>query len=295
MLDVAVIALRLVQYIAGSILMGSALFLLYTLPNRGSSVPWARPWLTGSAVVLAISAAAGLIAQTAVLAGSLDAALTAESMTAVLATSLAKAAVLRSAAAGLAAVILLICRPGRGLWVAAATLGTFAVATFAWMGHGAAAGTWLQLGGDLVHVLVAATWIGALVAFVALVRRTYQPNQLAQLHTALLRFSSIGVPLVAVLVLSGVINGWFLVGPDHLTGLLTTPYGQLLLAKLTAFALMLVLAAINRYHLTPALEARPGADSVTSLRRALRLEAGLGMVVLGLVAWLGTLEPPAVS
>ena len=98
--------------------------------------------------------------------------------------------------------------------------------------------------------------------------------------------------MVTLLVASGVVNGWFLVGPDNLTDLVSTPYGRLLLVKLGAFAGMLLLATINRYRLTPALKARPDVLSVTSLRRAIGLEATLGFTVLALVAWFGTLEPP---
>src|SRR3546814_8278467 len=40
-----------------------------------------------------------------------------------------------------------------------------------------------------------------------------------------------------------------------------SPYGQLLLAKLALFALMLALAAANRWRLTPALAAAAGDDA----------------------------------
>src|SRR3546814_1623346 len=59
---------------------------------------------------------------------------------------------------------------------------------------------------------------------------------------------------------------------------------------------MLVLAASNRFRLTPALEAVLAADQTRSatarLRRSLWLEAGAGIAILALVAWFGTLEPP---
>ena len=62
------------------------------------------------------------------------------------------------------------------------------------------------------------------------------------------------------------------------------------------FAGMLGLAALNRYRLTPALaqaieeEDAPRAQAL--LRASLVVEGGLAIVILGLVAWLGTLSPP---
>ena len=73
-------------------------------------------------------------------------------------------------------------------------------------------------------------------------------------------------------------------------------YGQLLLAKLVLFGAMLVLASLNRFRLTPALEqAMPGGDqrgALSALRLSLGIEVVCAIVILALVAWLGTLEPP---
>ncbi|WP_315760457.1 CopD family protein [Sphingomonas sp. Y38-1Y] len=78
-----------------------------------------------------------------------------------------------------------------------------------------------------------------------------------------------------------------------------TLYGQLLLAKLGAFAAMVGLASLNRFRLTPALGsvASSGAArrEIGALRLSLAFEAALGIAVLALVAWLGTLEPVAAA
>ena len=60
---------------------------------------------------------------------------------------------------------------------------------------------------------------------------------------------------------------------------------------------MLGLAAANRYRLTPALNrglnTRLGQDkALADLRRSLAIETALGLGVLALVAWFGTLPPP---
>ena len=291
MIEAAVVALRLLQYAAGSILMGSALFAIYALP--GERPRWLRPLLLGGAVVLGLAALLSYVAQTALLAGSWDAALTGEALGAVLGMSLGQAALWRAGAAGLAALVLLLGRPGPSLWVATAALGLVAVASFGWMGHGAASDSWTQLVADVVHVVAAAAWIGALAAFVLLLRVPLAYAQIDTAERALRRFSAFGVPLVALLVLSGLVNGWMLVGPAHLAALPATGYGRLLLLKLALFAGMLGLAALNRNRHTPALARQPGDPrTLRRLRRSVALEFLLGFLVLAAVAWLGTLSPP---
>ena len=65
MIDAAVIALRLLQYVSGSILMGSALFLVYAWPGDTAALRWTRPLLGASALVLAVSSVLGVVVQRA--------------------------------------------------------------------------------------------------------------------------------------------------------------------------------------------------------------------------------------
>ena len=74
-----------------------------------------------------------------------------------------------------------------------------------------------------------------------------------------------------------------------------TTYGRLLLAKLALFGAMLGLAAINRWRLTPALAAA-GSDAGAwpaerRIRLSIMLETTAAILILVLVAWLGTLDP----
>ncbi|HTY50701.1 MAG TPA: CopD family protein, partial [Steroidobacteraceae bacterium] len=114
----------------------------------------------------------------------------------------------------------------------------------------------------------------------------------------LVRFSSLGPWVVAVLALTGVINAWALIGPASWRAILGTQYGLVLLAKLLLFAGMLVFAAHNRLRLTPGLEAALAAaagsgPALRALRASLLAETVLAVLVLAAVAWLGTLEPPS--
>jgi putative copper resistance protein D len=302
----AVILLRLVQYSAASILMGSALFFVYALPAQGpgsaATLRWGRPLLLGAAVLLAVGTLLGLVAQTAVLAGSWSDALTADSLTAVVTQmDLGKAALARAALALAAAICVALMPRGRALWWGAGLLGTLAAATFGWMGHGVATeggGHELHLIADVLHALAAAAWVGALTAFVGLLAPRRQAFEaLAATADALRRFSPVGIALVATLVVTGLVNGWYLVG-THVAMALHDPYGQLLALKLVLFAGMLALAALHRQRSVPALAARiaartmPQGDALASLRRSMLAEALLGFLVLAIVAWFGTLEPP---
>jgi len=153
---------------------------------------------------------------------------------------------------------------------------------------------------DVLHLLAASAWIGALAVLgplaLASSRRGAVPGADHEALKGLKAFSAVGVGVVAVLVASGLVNTWLLVGPGGVGRLPTTPYGQLLLIKLAIFGLMLLLAAANRYWLTPRLERRRDGDSGALLFRPVILsvlaETVLAILVLGLVSWLGTLPSP---
>jgi putative copper resistance protein D len=103
---------------------------------------------------------------------------------------------------------------------------------------------------------------------------------------------------VALLTVTGLGNSWFLVGPDRLASLPQTLWGQLLIGKLVLFALMCGLAAMNRFRLTPALDAAFDegtgvASPLGRLRRSVLLETLAGALLLALVAVMGVQAPPA--
>ena len=177
-----------------------------------------------------------------------------------------------------------------------------ALASLAWTGHGAAsegAAGMRQLIADIVHLLAAGAWIGALAALGMLLFRpahSMSKDHILLTHRALEGFSLIGTAIVALIVVSGLLNSWVLVGPEHLLSMSSTLYGQLLIAKLALFGVMLVLAAANRFRLTPAfdptIEGGGTLPAISRLRRSLISETSAALIILGLVAWLGTLEPP---
>ena len=178
---------------------------------------------------------------------------------------------------------------------------SLAVATLVWTGHaGATEGSfgWVHRVSDIVHMMAASIWLGGIAAFiwllfVPLARRS--PMTLTITHRALEQFSRVGGMCVALIIATGVINSLILVGPSNFLVLPRTPYGLLLIAKIALFGVMLLLAASNRWRLTPMLSAvlneRSEMSAVRKLKISLLTEGLAALAVLALVAWLGTLEP----
>ncbi|RAK60203.1 copper resistance protein CopD [Phenylobacterium hankyongense] len=304
-MEAAVVGARIAQFITSVVLFGTPLFFLYGL--RGSAaakLPWARPLLAACAGVVLLGAGVSLLAQTATMAGDPAAAFDRETLASVLSDSAFGAAILVRLAAGAAALIAALALPkGSRLWLVLAALGATILATFAWTGHGAAeeglAGE-AHAAADVLHLLAAGVWLGALAAL-ALLLATSRPSDdvdaFRPLHRALAGFSGIGSAVVAVILVTGLVNSWFLVGPSRIGSLASSPYGLLLMVKVALFVGMLALAAANRFRHTPDLErgmtAKDPRHAIAALRRSVLLETSAGVAILILVSVLGTLAPVA--
>jgi copper resistance protein D len=304
-MDVAIIAARIVQFAAATVLFGAPLFLLYALKGADrAALGWPRPLAVAASLALLIGAVAQLVGQTAAMTGDPAAALDGAILGSVmLETPFGLAMAARALAAFAALALCLVLRPGTVLWLGLTALGAVAVATFAWSGHGAATegpGALAHLVADILHLVAAGVWLGALAALALMLRPRAAPSPPAAvraLHGALAGFSGVGSAVVATLVLTGLVNSWFLVGLDGLGRIANSPYGLLLIAKLVLFAGMLALAAANRFRHTPGLAAalaEGAADrTLPALRRSVAFETALGLAILVLVGVLGTLAPVA--
>jgi putative copper resistance protein D len=308
-LAAAVVAARLAQFTGAIALFGSSLFFVYGLPANGpgaaSGWRWPRPALLGAALALLLAAGVALCAQTAIMSGAAVDALRPDAVASVITDSqfgLGTAG--RFGLGVLSGLVLVLARPSRALWLATSALGAIAIASFAWTGHGAAGdGVWsgIHLASDVLHLLAAGVWLGALAVLSILVLLPAAPHRqegFRPLHGALKGFSGIGSATVAVLLATGLVNSWVLVGPAHAVEMVRSPYGLLLLAKIALFAAMLGLAAANRLWLTPrlgaAIDGRASTrDATANLRLSVLLETSIGAVVLVLVSVLGTLAPPS--
>jgi putative copper resistance protein D len=182
------------------------------------------------------------------------------------------------------------------LWPAARLLQLAAAACLlgliALIGHaGATPGTagQIHLASDIVHLLAAGAWVGALPALIMLlghVRKAGNPDWGGHAVAAVRRFSLLGMISVGALLASGIVNSWILLGGPR--DLVTTDYGRLVLLKIGLFVAMVGIAAANRFHLTPQL---PAVGALKALRRNSLAEAGLGLCALLFVGALGSLSP----
>ncbi len=302
-------AARFAEYGGAVVLFGAPLFFLYGLVGRdgraAARLGWPRWAYPGAALALLIGCALAVSAETATMTDEPANAWRLSEIWRVVTGSAVGAGMgtrLTLAALGLLAGLL----PGSFFQrVLLTIMGGAALASFAWTGHGAmddgAAGA-IHLGADLIHLLAAGLWLGALGALLALsTSRKVQADLLAlqALHTGLRRFAGAGTLAVALLVATGLVNSWFLIGPDHLPTLVSTLYGKLLLAKLALFAAMLILAAMNRYRHTPNLGAalldRSPVRSLGSLQLSLAIETMVALGVMALVGLLGTLAPASMA
>jgi copper transport protein len=123
-----------------------------------------------------------------------------------------------------------------------ALLGLGVAATFAYAGHGFT-GRWPVAGFalDTAHITAAAVWLGGLVLLAMAIRRPADPRDSAR---ALGRFSRIALPAIAVVVLSGVVQGWREI--DTWSALWHTSYGRLLLVKVLVVVAIVIVASAGR-------------------------------------------------
>ena len=153
---------------------------------------------------------------------------------------------------------------------------------------------------DVAHVLAMSAWIGGLVALLvalpAATRRLPPSDRTSLLAAALLRFSPIALGCVVVLLVTGTVQAIEHIGTW--SQLLDTGFGRAVLIKAGLILVLIALGAMNRRRVIPKLRAL--AESVAApgaaghlLRRTLRAEVALVVVVLGVTAALVSYPPPA--
>lgn len=162
--------------------------------------------------------------------------------------------------------------------------GVVALCSMAWTGHAGASEMPIHRAADVFHLIAAAVWLGALAMLAATSLSRKGPD-----IVALSRFARTGSVVVAILVLTGMLNTLAIAGWPMM---FEARWFSVLAVKLALFVLMLGLAAGNRWWLVPSLE-RGEAGAVARLRVSLALELAVGLGVVGAVALLGLLDPVA--
>jgi putative copper resistance protein D len=107
------------------------------------------------------------------------------------------------------------------------------------------------------------------------------------------RFSNVSLVTVGVLLVTGSVNALYLAG--SIFAITETDYGRLLLIKVALFLLMVAIAAVNWQVWTPRLiqdgSAASSREALGRIRRNAAIEAGLGAVIIVIVAVLGITPP----
>jgi copper transport protein len=142
---------------------------------------------------------------------------------------------------------------------------------------------WLTRPAVFLHAVGVAYWVGALAPLLAMSHR--QP---ANLIPVLHRFSRGAVPVVGGLVLTGLALA--IVQLESFQALIDTQYGWILSVKVTLVILLLGLAALNRFRLTPALASDP--NNTQPLARSVLFECVIVIGILAVVAGWRFTPPP---
>jgi copper transport protein len=152
---------------------------------------------------------------------------------------------------------------------------------------------------DVVHVLAMSVWIGGLVALLLVVpaatRRLEAPERSRLLAAVLVRFSPLALGCVIALAATGVTQA--LIDMGGLAPLTHTAFGRAVLIKLGLLVALVALGAVNRQRVVPALRrladgGEPPGAAGRVLRRTLRGEVALVVVVLGVTSALVSYAPP---
>jgi putative copper resistance protein D len=189
-----------------------------------------------------------------------------------------------------AALVAAVAVGSRDRWAATSLASAALLASLGLVGHAAmqtgAEGV-LHRANHAVHLMAAGAWIGGLVPFAMCVRAYERDDLRKDAVRAMAGFSFWGQFVVAVIVLTGVVN--IALTSHHPPLPPTTPYHALLTAKLIIVAIMILLALFNRFVLAPRLKA--SANALTTLRATSAVEVALGCVVIALVSLFALLDP----
>lgn len=143
---------------------------------------------------------------------------------------------------------------------------------------------WLARPAVAVHIIAVTAWLGALIPLARLLRANAE-TLVGTLH----RFSYWTTPVLGLLLLSGATLVWLQL--DTVSDLWRTPYGRILTAKLALVALLLALAAVNRYRYTRAVLADEHAGR-PDLLRMIGIEIIVAVCILSLVSLWRFTPPP---
>ena len=292
--------MRFGVFVGLALLLGAGWFAAYLWP-AGRQALRVRQLLIGSLVLTGVSTAVGFLLQGPYTSGKgLDDLFSSDQISAVWDSRFGKVWMLRLALLVAAALLLrMMVRhrgPLPGWWFGLAGVGGLALSATPGLAGHASTGRWtlIALPADMFHVLGMAVWLGGLVMLAIARTDDHAYARVAE------RFSGLALGAVVVLVITGSFQAIRQLQP--ISALWDANYGRILMAKLVAFAVVLLIAAWSRklvhgpgmgVFANPAsasAEAVPspaGADSVAAFGRGRAAEtvgngdggAGVGLLV----------------
>jgi putative copper resistance protein D len=277
--DRVAIALRGLVYVGAVSATGSVFFSL-SFPQAAGHVERAlhRQILLGCWLLILVEPLRYVAFQLAVAEGNWAVAFAPGMRWMALQTAIGQAAALRVIAV---VVMLATSLRWRGISLAAALI---MIASFVIEGHTMSSGRWPVVAPLLlIHFAAICWWLGALYPLLDLTRRAPPKLVAGTVRT----FGRRAVLVVGVLLVAGAALLIVLCGgelrPD-------SAYQQRFVLKLALVAALLLLAAWNKLRLTPQLAANY-ALGAANLRRSIRGEMAIALVILAATAWIVSTSP----
>jgi len=248
MLETGLIGSRFIHFLAVLSLFGTALFPLYTFrqsvlnisadePRLARQIRWI---LSFSALIALLSGIGWFIFAAGTMAGDLSQAFDFCILKAMVqATDFGPLWITRFFLLVIAAA-LLVWWPLRPAQWALPIATSLLLVSLAGTGHARTTEGWggyIHQASDAAHLIAAGIWLGGLWPLGLMIAASGDSSSVSQgrlvIGDVLIRFSGAGTIAVVVLVASGMVNSWFLVGTP--AALFSTTYGRLLSAKVTLF------------------------------------------------------------
>jgi len=172
------------------------------------------------------------------------------------------------------------------------------ISTSSLIGHGAASEQLGALVLDYIHNLVAAVWIGGIIYFVFTLLPTFsqlkETNREKMSMVMIPRFSIAFIISVGIVIITGPTLMWFL---ESDVGLITeSVFGQLIILKIAIAVIMVGLGGFFQFKVQKNAEKNYSSGKISvhkKLTRSLKIDAVLGIILLGVVALLTNATLPA--
>lgn len=165
------------------------------------------------------------------------------------------------------------------------------------IGHGTASEQLPAVIIDYVHNLISSVWIGGVIFFAFILIPTFARLEDGKRERITLlmipKFSSMIIIALGAIIVTGPTLLWLL--EDDLGLLSESYYGYMIIAKISIASAMVALGGYNQVKIQRSAEKKLESGVITvhrKLKRSLRAEAALGIILLGVVAMLANSSLP---